>query len=210
MQMHKLFKQLIRDVSMTGHTPSDVTALLTHHGHANTLRHCQRVAAKAVELAALFGADPGHAQTASLLHDVSALFPIKQRISAAKELGIEVLPEEETAPMLLHQKLSAAMAHGIFGIRDETILSAIECHTTLKAKTSILDKVVFVADKVAWDQPGIPPYLQDLTQALEHSLDKAAFCYLEYLWQKRETLAAIHPWFAQAYHALHAQYEKTE
>ena len=39
------------------------------------------------------------------------------------------------------------MAEKIFDITDNEILSAIECHTTLKGKYSQLDLVVFVANK---------------------------------------------------------------
>jgi HD superfamily phosphohydrolase YqeK len=66
----------------------------------------------------------------------------------------------------------------------------------------VLDKVVFVADKVAWDQPGAPPYLGALSEALTRSLDEAVFRYLDYLWQRREALLAVHPWLADAYREL--------
>ena len=200
--MRRLLAQLIRDVPLTGQVPADAKAFLAHYGCTSTVRHCQLVAAQAERLARQFGAEPASAQAAGWLHDVSAVFPVARRVSVARELGLEILPEEEAAPMLLHQKLSAAMANEIFDIVDEAVLSAIECHTTLKAGASALDKVVFVADKVAWDQPGVPPYIQDITQALERSLDQAVFCYLEYLWQRRADLAAIHPWFVQAYRAF--------
>lgn len=200
--MHRLLAQLVRDVHLTGQVDSDVMALLTHFGHTNTVRHCRRVAAEAERLAAQFGADPVHAHIASWLHDVSAVFPVAQRVSVARELGLEILAEEEIAPMLLHQKISAALARHVFGIEDEAVLSAVECHTTLKAGASLLDKVVFVADKVAWDQSGVPPYLPEITRALERSLDEAVLCYLEYLWQRRADLAAVHPWFVRAYHEM--------
>jgi HD superfamily phosphohydrolase YqeK len=104
--------------------------------------------------------------------------------------------------MLLHQRLSAVIAKERFGIHDGDVLSAIGCHTTLKARASLLDKVVFIADKVAWDQPGTPPYQLALDKALAYSLDQAVFCYLDHLWQQRETLAAVHPWFVDAYQEL--------
>ena len=200
--MHRLLAQLIRDVPLTGQVHADAKALLTQYGCSSTVRHCQLVAAQAERLAGQFGAEPARAQVAGWLHDISAVFPVSRRVSAARGLGLEILPEEEAAPMLLHQKLSAAMANEVFGIVDDAVLSAIECHTTLKAGASTLDKVVFIADKVAWDQPGVPPYIQDVTQALERSLDKAVFCYLEYLWQRRTDLAAVHPWFVEAYRAF--------
>jgi len=118
---------------------------------------------------------------------------------AAHTLGVVILPEEAAFPMILHQKLSAVLARDLFGERNDAVLSAIGCHTTLKADASTLDTVVFVADKIAWDQPGIPPYRDELLAALAHSLDAAAFVYLGYLWERRETLGIIHPWFVDAY-----------
>ena len=37
------------------------------------------------------------------------------------------------------------------------------------------DKIIFLADKLAWDQGGIPPYYQPLKEAINISLDKG--CY---------------------------------
>lgn len=100
--------------------------------------------------------------------------------------------------MIVHQKLSSWMAHEVFGIHDPEVLSAIGCHTTLKAGASPLDKLVFVADKIAWDQAGQPPYLEVLQAALEHSLDAAALVYIDYLWAQRAQLRVIHPWLVAA------------
>jgi len=64
----------------------------------------------------------------------------------------------------------------------------------------VLDKIVFVADKIAWDQPGAPPYLAALADT--SSLDAGVCVYLETLWQQRESLAVTHPWFEAAYYQL--------
>lgn len=108
-----------------------------------------------------------------------------------------MLPEEARAPIVLHQKLSATIARDAFGISDAAVLSAIGCHTTLKPDPSLLDTVVFVADKIAWDGQGNPPYLADLL---------AALCYLEYLWARRATIPVVHPWFAAAYQQFIARF----
>jgi HD superfamily phosphohydrolase YqeK len=110
-----------------------------------------------------------------------------------------VLPEEETLPMIIHQKLSVVIARELFDVQDDAILSAIGCHTTLKAGANALDKVVFVADKLAWDQPGIAPFHADMWAALERSLDEVMMVYVRYLWERRDTLAVIHPWLREAY-----------
>ncbi len=182
-----------------------VPYFLNHHGFPKTAIHSQNVALKARELAEQFGADADKAETAGWLHDVSTVFPSSERANIARELEIEVLPEEHTFPMIIHQKLSVVLACELFGVKDSEIWSAIGCHTTLKRDASLLDKVVFVADKIAWDQEGKPPYLEDLLAGLEKSIDHAAFVYLDYLWQMRDTLRVLHPWTAEAHAQLRKQ-----
>jgi predicted HD superfamily hydrolase involved in NAD metabolism len=176
--------------------------LLIRTGYTNTSAHSAAVATQAKVLAEQFGADGRRAEQAGWLHDISAIIPADRRLAVARQWGIPVLPAEETAPMLLHQKLSQAIAQDLFGVHDAAVLSAIRCHTTLKRRASLLDKVVFIADKVAWDQPGAPPYQRELDAALATSLNRAVLCYQDYLWQNRDRLAAVHPWFVAAYREL--------
>jgi predicted HD superfamily hydrolase involved in NAD metabolism len=180
----------------------DSVALLRHHGYPQTAGHSVRVAAEAQRIAARFGADIGAAAIAGWLHDISAIIPNSERVAWAEALGIDILHEERTLPMIIHQKLSARFARDLFAIRDEGILSAIGCHTTLRAGATLLDKVVFVADKIAWDQSGDPPYLDAIIAALDRSLDAAVLFYLAYLWELRDTLRVVHPWFVDAYDEL--------
>jgi predicted HD superfamily hydrolase involved in NAD metabolism len=182
----------------TGNIRKDATDFLVLYGQATTAGHCSSVANKAKELAKQFSADETNAEIAGWLHDISAVIPNEERISVARANNLEVLLEEEKLPMIIHQKLSRLIAKEVFRVADEEVLSAIECHTTLKAHSSLLDKVVFVADKIAWDQEGNPPYLRDILKALEHSLDAAALVYLDYLWQQHETLPVLHPWVVEA------------
>jgi len=181
---------------------ADATAFLTVRGFPGTAGHCAAVAAEARRLAARFGEDPARAEAAGLLHDISAPIADAARVAAAEAWGLEVLAEERAYPMIIHQKLSAVIAREAFGVMDAGVLSAIGCHTTLKAGASRLDKVVFVADKIAWDQPGDPPYLAEILAGVEHSLDAAAFCYLDYLHQRRATLRVVHPWLLAAWDEL--------
>jgi predicted HD superfamily hydrolase involved in NAD metabolism len=157
------------------------------------------VAAEARRVAEIVGENAIQAETAGWLHDCSALFPALDRANIAHQWGIPVLPEEERLPMIVHQKLSRILAAEVFGVNDVLVLDAVECHTTLKANPTRLDKVLFVADKIAWDQDGIAPYYHKLVAALEQSLDHAVFVYLKYLWDRRHTLKVFHPWAREAY-----------
>ena len=201
----KLLSDLVADLVFRGDIPHDVAAFLTYHGHAKTVGHSAQVAAEARRLAVQVGEDEAKAEVAGWLHDVSAVFPAAERIKAAQIFQVEILAEEEIFPMIIHQKLSVVLAHDLFGITDQAILSAVGCHTTLKANAARLDKVLFVADKIAWDQPGRPPYLAELLAGLAKSLDAAALAYIHYLWERRAMLKVVHPWLKEAHQQLSAQ-----
>lgn len=179
--------------------------MLLQNGCEHTIDHSKNVADEARRLARYFGENENRAEIAGWLHDVSAIIPPQQRLAAAMDFHVHILPAEEVFPLLLHQKLSKVIACDIFHISDDAILSAIECHTTLKPNASAFDKIIFVADKLKWDRPGIPPYQAALAVASRQSLDEAAFCYLEYLWKNRQTLKVLHPWAEQAYFQMLAK-----
>lgn len=176
----------------------DVHAFLALHGCQRAAKHCGKVARAAYQLAERLGADPLAAEAAGWLHDVSAVWTNDQRLAAAEALSVEILPEERQAPFILHQKLSVVLARELFGVRDAAVLSAVGCHTTLKNDPSPLDKVVFIADKLAWDEPYDAPWHPALREALEHSLDDGCRVYLGYLWEQRSTLTVVHPWMVEA------------
>ncbi|MBD8499007.1 HD domain-containing protein [Paenibacillus arenosi] len=187
---------------LTGDLRHDTYQFLVENGCPDTAQHCLDVGDEARNIALQYGVDPDTAAYSGYLHDISAVVPNEERIAAAKELGIEVLLEEEVFPMIIHQKLSRQMAIDLFKVDDLQVVDAAGCHTTLRANPTVLDKVLFVADKIAWDQPGNPPYLREIKQALEQSLDAACFSYIDYLWQRREQLKVVHPWLRDAYYEL--------
>lgn len=175
---------------------------LEGNGHPKTAAHRVQVGTEARKIAERYGLNGEHAAIAGWLHDISAVFPSATRADVADGLGIDVLPEERTFPMIIHQKLSVVIAQELFGVEEPAILSAIGCHTTLKPDATPLDKAVFVADKIRWDQSGAPPFLDELRAALTQSLDAAALCYLTYLFQNKSQLQVIHPWAWAAYETL--------
>jgi len=197
--MNPLFKTLTQNIVLTGDLKTDIHAFLTANECSDTAEHCMDVGTEARRIALIFNADATAAEMAGWLHDISAVIPNGERISMAKQLQIEVLPEEEEFPMIIHQKLSKVMARDIFNITDQEILNAVGCHTTLRSNSTLLDQVLFVADKISWDQKGIPPYINELKRNLRESLTHAAFAYIHFLWERKDTLKVIHPWLRDAF-----------
>ncbi len=197
--MNKLLAALDTGMPLTGNISRDATAFLSYHQALHTVRHSACVAAEARALAERCDLNPSAAETAGWLHDISTVISNEDRITYAEAWGIPVLPEERQVPMIIHQKLSAYIAEHLFGMVDRSILSAISCHTTLRSGASLLDKIVFIADKVKWDGAGEPPYAAGLQAALDRSVDTATCWFLSYLWERRSTLLVLHPWLEAAY-----------
>ncbi|TLG71553.1 bis(5'-nucleosyl)-tetraphosphatase (symmetrical) YqeK [Culicoidibacter larvae] len=183
-----------------------IKAFLQEHDCEETYNHCIAVGDYAAQLAGQFAIDSEKARAAGYLHDISAIYPNNQRIAIAQQLGIELVTEEMVLPMIIHQKISKVMAERLFAVDDGEVLSAIECHTTLKGEHSKLDLVVFIADKIKWDQPGEPPYLQGLQNALNNSLEEAAYFYIDYI--LHNNIKVVHPWLQAGYTSLQFDLEK--
>ena len=173
---------------------------LKHHKE-NTLRHVEEVAETAVWLAELFGLDITKVRLAALLHDISAVISPQEMYEIAKARDFEIDPAEEKYPFLLHQRISRIIAQEEFAIEEKEILDAIECHTTLKKNASMYDKVIFIADKISWDQKGLPPYYDELKSKVVTSLDDACYFYIKYQFDNN-LLLMPHQWIKEAYEDL--------
>ncbi|MCQ6568912.1 bis(5'-nucleosyl)-tetraphosphatase (symmetrical) YqeK [Bacillus mycoides] len=183
----------------TGKIENDIKDFLLKYNKEFTYKHSIRVANEARKIAKIFYEDEEKAAIAGCLHDISAIFPNEERIAVAEEFGIEILQEEREFPMIIHQKLSRVIAKEVFKVEDKEVLNAICCHTTLHKHATKMDLVLFIADKLEWDQIGTPPYLINVKKALGNSLEHAAFVYISYLWERKDTLKVIHPWLEEAY-----------
>lgn len=118
--------------------------------------HVVNVAEVSKNLAFQFHLDVNKCVLASLLHDISAIMTADNMYTLARERKMMIDPSEEKYHFLLHQRISRIIAEEYLNIKDEDILSAIEHHTTLKRNANDYDKVIFLADKIAWDQEGKP------------------------------------------------------
>lgn len=183
-----------------------VKEIIMNNRCENIFKHSQEAAKTAKILANRFHASVEKAYIAGLLHDLGGVIPNHQRIEKANEYQIELFNEEIQFPLIIHQRLSRVIAMNELGIQDESILNAIECHTTLKGDYSIEDLIVFLADKISWDQQGVPPYLSQLNDELNKSLESAALFYIHYIMDNN--IKVVHPWLKDAEINLRINIEK--
>lgn len=173
---------------------------LSHHKE-NTLKHVEEVSETAVWLAKIYDLDISKVRLAALLHDISAIMTPQEMYETAKSRNMKIDPAEEKYHFLLHQRISKIIAEERFGIDDAEILSAVECHTTLKKKAGMYDKVIFIADKISWDQKDLPPYYDILKSKAAESLDDACYFFIKYQFDNG-LLLMPHRWLNEAYEEL--------
>ena len=122
-----------------------------HLGQRHRWAHTLSVARVAERLAAAHGADPRRARVAGLFHDVARLYPGDRLLRECAEHGLPIDDFERANPVVLHARLGAELAREMFGVADETTLSAIRKHTLGDAEMSPLDAVLYLADAL---EPG--------------------------------------------------------
>lgn len=108
------------------------------------LLHTLNVAIWSVKYAVMYGADPDKALIAGVLHDCAKELPDDMQ----REMAIRDSGESYDVKKLWHGPAGAVFAAERFGIDDEQILNAIRFHTTGRENMTLLDKVVYMADKI--------------------------------------------------------------
>jgi len=191
----------IKIPEFSGDIKADVKSLLYLNNKPvdyspKTFEHVKAVADANIKIAEQYNLDANICELCGYLHDISAIMPYKDMTAYAVDNNWYVYEAEEKVPMLLHQRVSRAIAEEDFNITDERILSAIECHSTLKANPSDYDMALFVADKLAWDGEGTPPFYDIINDALKQSLEAASLAYMDYIVEHKMMLYP-HKWFEE-------------
>ena len=174
-----------------------ITETYLLNGRPKTLKHVQEVADTCVRIAEQYGLDREKCRIAGLLHDIGAVMRPEDMVDYTVSRGIQLDEAEKIYPFLLHQRVSRLFAEDVLGIKDEEILSAVECHTTLKSRPGKYDMALFIADKMSWDREGIPPYFGEVERGLQLSLESAS---LEYITYSLDNGMILHPhqWLLEA------------
>lgn len=171
------FEQLVS----SGDPAADVRRFYAVAGRQDTLEHVTQVAAVARTLAEQHGADVAAAELAALAHDLAAVVPVADRPAVAEAMGMAPSEADRAMPGLLHGPMAAAALAGKLAVRDAAVLDAARYHSTLRAGAGLLEKIVFLADKIAYDprSPHGGEYLAAVRSAA--SLDEAALAYLQFV-----------------------------
>lgn len=180
----------------TGDIREDCLSLLIANNKGHIAEHVVKVAETCGEISEKYFLDESICKLSGYLHDIGGIIEPNDMLDFSKTLGFEIYDAEEKYPFLLHQRLSAIIAEQLFNIKDERILSAIACHSTLKIKATNYDMALFIADKVSWDKEGTPPFYNIMVEELQYSLEKACICYMNYIIENKMILYP-HKWFEE-------------
>ncbi|MBQ9414221.1 MAG: nicotinate (nicotinamide) nucleotide adenylyltransferase [Clostridia bacterium] len=114
--------------------------------------HSLAVAEEAKRLAAAYGADPGKAYTAGLLHDIMKNTEDEAQLQILNDFGILLDEVTRCSPKLWHAISGAAFIERVLRIDDPEIVTAVRYHTTARSGMSLLEQVLYLADFTSADR----------------------------------------------------------
>lgn len=153
--------------------------------------HSYCVMNRAVEIAKKIGYDENTVAKVGIAHDIAKEIPSEEKLKYIEKNNIKIDEIERENPTLLHAKIGADIAIKELGFTQE-MGQAIRAHTTGIENMSVLDKILFIADRTSSER-GFPD-IEDLNKLLDESIDKAVL----YIIDKKiilqiEKKATMHP-----------------
>ena len=142
--------------------------------------HVGRVVIEASRLAHEHGVDEGRAVIAALGHDLYRAHVDAKLLAEGEVAGLSVSSVERSQPILLHGSLGALSMAERYGIDDEEVLAAARYHTTGRAGMSVLEKLIFVADKIEPEKARAVPAFVEARAAADQDLERAVHLILDH------------------------------
>lgn len=155
-----------------------IEAICEATGETELYDHLEHVEAIAIDIAENYRLDPERLHIGSYLHDIAKLIDYEEYLPILEKYGVAVCDEEIQVRVTLHAKVSMVIAREIFEIKDALLLDAISNHTTLRVKATEYEKVLFLADKMTWNEEDLI-YLLDET--IMQVLNVTCFNALEWI-----------------------------
>lgn len=133
--------------------------------------HCLRVANVAKDLARYYGYDEEKAYLTGLVHDIAKEFTEEENLHILNTSDDCIDNIDVSNGRVAHSVIGALLLKQKYGL-DDDICHAVSCHTYGDISMNLLDKILFVADKIepSKDYEGIEEERKmafvDLDQAL--------------------------------------------
>lgn len=138
--------------------------------------HCECVMNRSIELAKKFGVDVETAAKVGIAHDIAKEMSNENKLKYVEENNIEIDDVERENPTLLHAKIGADIAIKELGFTKE-MGQAIRAHTTGIINMSLLDKILFIADRTSSER-GFSD-IEYLNSLLEKGIDEAVLYIID-------------------------------
>lgn len=154
----------------------------------NRYEHSLRVADYCKRLAKIYKIDENRAYLSGLVHDCAK--NLEEFYMLNKKLNSDIIfdTEEKDNENLRHAPIGAVVCKDLYGIFDEEILSAVRYHTIAKENMTLLEKILFISDKIEPDRKY--DTVDELRRLADFDIDRAIVKFLndsfEYLEKKSQ------------------------
>ena len=169
----------------------EITEIVKSRLSEKRFNHSKCVMERCIELAEKFNFDKEIAAKVGIAHDIAKEIESADKIKYAEKNNIKIDEIERENPTLLHAKIGADIAIKELGFTEE-MGQAIRAHTTGIINMSLLDKILFIADRTSSER-GFPD-IEYLNGLLEESIDKAVLYIIDKkIMLQIEKKAVMHP-----------------
>jgi len=142
--------------------------------------HVLRVVDEAGRLAEIHGVNKQAVRIAALGHDLLRAHSDERLLTIAAEQGYPLDDVDRMEPVLLHGPLAAPILREQYNVLDADVLGAVAHHTTAHAAMTVLQKLIFVADKIEPHKLESAARVQRVADLATTDLDAAMLVYLNY------------------------------
>jgi len=115
---------------------------------AGLAEHVIRVLDEALRLAEVHDVDKQDVRVAVLGHDLLRGLNNERLLGIAADQSYPLEDADRMEPILLHGPLAVAILQEQYNVVDADILGAAAYHTTAHARMTVLQKLLFIADKI--------------------------------------------------------------
>ncbi len=140
--------------------------------------HSINVAQAANKLAKRYNVNEDKAYGSALLHDICKELNDKEQLEMLDKYNIHLDYISKNSPKVWHSKTGAQYIKHELNINDDEIIDAVAYHTTARAKMSMLEKIIYIADLISIERDY--PDVEHVRKLAFEDIDKCMLFCLEY------------------------------